>query len=202
MLITQIIFFFLIIVPSAIIHEFAHGWAAERLGDSTAKYAGRLTLDPRAHIDKWGTIILPLILIILTKGSFMFAYAKPVPYNPYNLKDPKWDPVWVALAGPFSNFLLAFAFAVVLKFLPTGFAIAPFLEIIVFANVLLMVFNLVPIPPLDGSKILYAILPDSAHNVRRFLDQFGFMILLFFIFFAFELVSPIINIIFKFLINL
>jgi len=198
----QMLFFFLVIVPSAIIHEYAHAWAADRLGDSTAKYAGRLTLNPRSHIDKWGTILLPLLLIVLTKGSFLFAYAKPVPYNPYNLKDQKWGPVWVALAGPFSNFLLAFAFAIVLKFLPAEMAITPFLAIIVYANVLLMIFNLVPIPPLDGSKLLYALLPDSAHNVRRFLDQYGFVILLFFIFFLFELISPVISWLYMSLINL
>jgi Zn-dependent protease len=189
----QIIFYFLIIVPSAIIHEYAHGWMADRLGDPTAKYAGRLTLNPRAHIDLWGTILMPIILSALTNGSFMFAYAKPVPYNPYNLRSQKWGPVWVAIAGPIANFLLAFCFAIVLKFMPVMSPIIPFLATIIYANVLLMIFNLVPIPPLDGSKVLYALLPDSAHEVRKFLDRYGFMILLFFVFFMFELVSPVIN---------
>ncbi|PIT87166.1 MAG: site-2 protease family protein [Candidatus Magasanikbacteria bacterium CG10_big_fil_rev_8_21_14_0_10_40_10] len=202
MLLPQIIFFFLVIVPSAIIHEYAHGWAADRLGDPTARYAGRLSLNPKVHIDKWGTILLPLLLIIGTGGKFLFAYAKPVPYNPYNLKDQKWGPVWVALAGPMANFLLAFSFALLLKFLPVGLAINEFLPIIVYANVLLMIFNLVPIPPLDGSKLLYALLPSSAVNVRRFLDQYGFIILLFFIFFFFNLITPLINWLYVFLMSL
>ena len=202
MLFQQALFFFLIIIPSAIIHEYAHGWAADRLGDPTAKYAGRLTLNPKAHIDIWGTIIMPLLLMVMTNGSFLFAYAKPVPYNPYNLKDQKWGPVWVAIAGPLANLMLAFAFAVLLKFLPSGAVIAPFLAIIVYANVLLMVFNLVPIPPLDGSKVLFAVLPDSAYKVKQFLNQYGYIILLIFIFFFFSILSPIINGLYKFLITL
>ena len=158
MLFQQAIFFFLVIVPSAIIHEYAHGWAADRLGDPTAKYAGRLTLNPKAHIDMWGTIIMPLLLMAMTNGAFLFAYAKPVPYNPYNLKDQKWGPVWVAIAGPLANLMLAFAFAVLLNFLPAGVAMAPFLAIIVYAKVLLRVFNLVQIHPLNGSKVLLAVL--------------------------------------------
>ena len=202
MLFYQVLFFFLIIVPSAIIHEFAHGWAADRLGDPTARYAGRLSLNPKVHVDLWGTIVLPVALMLITNGSFLFAYAKPVPYNPFNLKDQKWGPVLVAIAGPLANFLLAFAFAIVLKFLPAGMAIAPFLAIIVYANVLLMIFNLVPIPPLDGSKVLYALLPPSANNVKMFLDRYGFIILLVFIFFFFNLISPIIMALFNFLMNL
>ena len=198
----QIVFFFLVIVPSAIIHEYAHGWAADRLGDPTAKYAGRLSLDPRVHIDLWGTIIMPVALMIITSGAFLFAYAKPVPYNPFNLKNHKWGPVMVAIAGPLANFLLAFAFAILLKFLPGNVAIAPFLAIIVYANVLLMIFNLVPIPPLDGSKVLYALLPPSANNIKMFLDRYGFIILLVFIFFLFDLISPIIYGLFNFLMTL
>ncbi len=204
MLLEQAIFFFLIIVPSAIIHEYAHGWAADLLGDPTAKYAGRLTLNPRAHIDLWGTILMPLILIITTGGRFLFAYAKPVPYNPYNLKDQKWGPVWVAVAGPLANFLLAFAFAIVLKFLPAGLALAPFLAIIVYANVLLMIFNLVPIPPLDGSKVLFAVLPDNQTGIKikQFLDQYGYIMLLIFVFFLFDLISPLISWLYGLLITL
>ncbi len=196
----QLLFYFLIIIPSAIIHEYAHGWMADRLGDPTARYAGRLTLDPRAHIDLWGTILLPLLLSVMSNGSFLFAYAKPVPYNPYNLKNQKWGPAWVALAGPMANLLLAVSFAVLLRFLPVS-TFSMLLAIIVQANIVLMVFNLVPIPPLDGSKILYAILPDSAIGVRQFLDRYGFVILLFFVFFLFKSISPIINWIFKLLVG-
>ena len=197
---TSLFFYFIIIIPSAIIHEYAHGWMADQLGDPTARYAGRLTLDPRAHIDLWGTIVMPLLLFISTGGRFLFAYAKPVPYNPYNLKNQKWGPAMVGLAGPAANLLLAAAFAIVLRLFPAS-AIAPFLGIIVYANVLLMVFNLVPIPPLDGSKVLYALLPNSAVGIKQFLDRYGFFILLVFVFFLFELLAPIIDGVFRLLVG-
>jgi Zn-dependent protease len=186
-----LLFFFIIIVPSAILHEYAHGWMADKLGDPTAKYAGRLTLDPRKHIDTWGTILMPLFLFLISGGSFLFAYAKPVPYNPYNLKDQKWGPVWVAIAGPLSNFTLAFLFGLLIRFMPLS-NMSVFLSIIVYANVLLGVFNMIPIPPLDGSKLLYALLPDSMSHIKYTMERYGFFILLIFIFFFFNLVSPII----------
>jgi Zn-dependent protease len=137
-----LVFYFLVIIPSSIIHEYAHGWMAERLGDSTARYAGRLTINPLAHIDWWGSIFLPLMLFLGTQGRFMFAYAKPVPYNPYNLKNQRWGPAVVGIAGPLANLLLALSFAMVLRVVPAS-SISPFLGIIVYANILLMVFNLV-----------------------------------------------------------
>jgi len=195
------IFYFLVIVPSAIIHEYAHGWAADLMGDPTAKYMGRLTLNPLAHIDLWGTILMPIMLSVMTGGRFLFAYAKPVPYNPYNLKNQKWGPALVAIAGPMANFLLAAAFALILRVVPVGQNLAPLLATIVYANIMLMVFNLVPIPPLDGSKILYAVLPDSARGFKNFLDRYGFVILLFFIFFLFELIAPVIDTLFRLLVG-
>jgi len=192
---------FIVIIISIIIHEYSHAWAACQLGDNTAKYAGRLTLNPKAHVDLWGTILMPLLLFFAS--GFMFGYAKPVPYNPYNLRDQKWGPVWVAIAGPLSNFLLAFVFAVLLKYVNVGNELVLFFfQQIIRINVVLLVFNLVPIPPLDGSKVLYALLPPSANNIRIFLDRYGFMILLIFVFFLFELISPIINGLVKFLITL
>ncbi|TSC84993.1 MAG: transmembrane protein [Parcubacteria group bacterium Gr01-1014_13] len=194
------IFYFLVIVPSAIIHEYAHGLAADMLGDPTARLAGRLTINPIPHIDLWGTILMPITLSVLTGGKFLFAYAKPVPYNPYNLRNQKWGPAVVAIAGPATNLLLAIAFAVLIRFLPAS-NFTSILSIIVYANVMLMIFNLVPIPPLDGSKVLYAILPDSAVGVRNFLDKYGFVLLLFFIFFLFELISPLIEGLFTLLVG-
>jgi Zn-dependent protease len=198
---TNFLFYFLIIVPSAIIHEYAHGAMADALGDKTARYAGRLTLNPLAHIDWWGTIIIPVVLLMLSGGSFMFAYAKPVPYNPYNLRNQKWGPALVGLAGPMANLLLACAFAAVARFLP-GTMFAEVLQIIVYANVLLMVFNLVPLPPLDGSKVLLAFLPyDAARKVEMFFNRYGMMILIIFVFFLFDLISPIIGGLFKLLVG-
>jgi Zn-dependent protease len=196
----QLVFYFLIIVPSAIIHEYAHGWMADRLGDPTARYAGRLTLDPRVHIDVWGTLLMPVLLFFLSNGSFLFAYAKPVPYNPYNLKSHKWGPAMVAIAGPMANLLLAVCFALVIRIFPVSAAL-DFFYIIVYANVMLLVFNLVPIPPLDGSKILYAILPDSARGVRDFLERYSFVLLMVFVFFLFELIAPVIQWIMRLLIG-
>ncbi len=185
---SHLIFYFFIIIPSAILHEYAHGWMADRLGDPTARYAGRLTLNPKSHIDPFGTILLPLLLSFT---GFLFAYAKPVPYNPYNLKDQKWGPVWVGLAGPAANFLLAIAFGLLIQVLgPTQ--LSSFLAIIVYGNVLLGVFNLVPIPPLDGSKVLMAVLPDSLWQLKQALQQYGFVLLIAFIVFGGHLISPII----------
>jgi Zn-dependent protease len=164
-----------------------------------------LTIDPRPHIDLWGTILLPIILFVSTGGRFLFAYAKPVPYNPYNLKDQKWGPALVGLAGPVANLLLATAVALIMRVLNlssvAAYPLSFYLGIIVLANITLMVFNLVPLPPLDGSKILYALLPDSMQGVKNFLDRYGFMLVLIFVFFLFDLLSPIIAGLFNLLVG-
>lgn len=191
------LFFLIVIIPSAIMHEYAHGWMADQLGDPTARYAGRLTLNPKAHVDPWGTLLLPLLLLFGTGGRFLFAYAKPVPYNPYNLKNQKWGPAAVAIAGPASNLILAFVFGLLVRFIPLTSQVMAnmvgLLSVVVYANVLLAVFNLVPIPPLDGSKILFAVLPDSMWQVRQVLERYGFVILLIFIFGFFQYLSPVIS---------
>jgi len=187
----SLIFFFFIIVPSAIIHEYAHGWMANQLGDPTAKRAGRLTLNPLAHMDPIGTVFLPLFLIMM--GSrFLFAYAKPVPYNPYLLKNQRYGPALVAAAGPLSNFLLALIFSLFIRFLPLS-PLTSFFAIIIFANILLMIFNLMPIPPLDGSRILFAILPRSFLRYQLSLEKFGFVLVLILIFFLSPLIFAIIS---------
>lgn len=195
----QLIFYFLIIIPSAVVHEVAHGLAAYWLGDDTAKRAGRLTLNPAAHIDMFGTILLPL-LFVLSRTGLLFAYAKPVPYNPYNLKS-EVDELKVALAGPISNFIIAGSFAVVARLLNTVPSIsnaAVLLSILVYANIALAIFNLVPIPPLDGSKLLYLLIPKENYQIRAFLNQYGMFLLLFFVFFGVGIIAPVIGIITNF----
>lgn len=198
--ILSLIFYFVIIIPSSIIHEYAHAWTADQLGDPTARYAGRLTINPKAHIDLWGTILMPLFLFLSTGGRFMFAYAKPVPFNPYNLKDQKWGPALVGVAGPLANLLLASSFAVLLRLFPT-ISIRFFIEIIVYSNIMLLVFNLVPIPPLDGSKLLFALFPEKARSIQQVMERYGIFIVLFFVMFLFDLIQPVIEWLFRMLVG-
>lgn len=190
----SLFFFFVIIIPSAIIHEYFHGWTAYRLGDPTAKMAGRLTLNPIVHIDLWGTILMPIFLFLISGGSFVFAYAKPVPINPLYFKS-RYSLVLTALAGPLANFLTAACIGLVIRLLPwTNFS--AILSLIVYANVLLGVFNLLPIPPLDGSNIILPLLPNSWFSVKMFLSQFGLFILLAFLVFGFQWLYPLIALIY------
>jgi Zn-dependent protease len=186
------IFYFVILLFSVIAHELAHGYAAYTLGDPTAKYAGRLTLNPLKHLDPFGSIILPGLLLLASGGSGpVLGWAKPVPINPYNLKDQKWGDVKVAIAGPASNIALALIFGLLLRFIPAEiFAMAPGMSLmfyyIVQINIMLAMFNLLPIPPLDGSWILFKFLPNSQtfERVRIFLQRYGLMILIFLLFFG------------------
>jgi len=194
-----------ILLFSVIIHEVSHGLMANYLGDPTAKYAGRLTLNPLKHLDLWGSFIIPLSLILI--GSpFLFGYAKPVPYNPYNLKNKKWGPAMVAAAGPGSNLIIALFFGITLRFIP--FADLAYLQnlaqifaYIVLLNLLLAVFNLVPIPPLDGSKILFAALPYKYQRLSFELERYGLILVLFFIFFLFRYITPVIFWLFKIIVG-
>ncbi|MFQ5661726.1 MAG: site-2 protease family protein [Candidatus Paceibacteria bacterium] len=190
------IFIITILIFSVVIHEVSHGYAANYLGDPTARLAGRLTLNPLKHLDLMGSIIVPAILI-LTSAGFIFGWAKPVPYNPYNLrKGGKWAEAIVGGAGPAVNISIAIVFGLLMRFgIASGLATGAFIQIagiIVFVNILLGLFNLIPIPPLDGSKVFEAILPYSAGQAyRRFQNSimryglvamFGFLFLFIFIF--------------------
>lgn len=159
-----------------ILHEVAHGYAALQLGDPTAKYAGRLTLNPLRHIDLWGTILIPLFLIISGVG-FVFGWAKPVPVNYYNLRHGRYGPLLVALAGPATNFMLLSVFGFLARISPLGTALPHLFVTIAMVNAVLMLFNLVPVPPLDGSKVLYVFLEDRP-DVVRWLEQYGLFLLL------------------------
>ncbi len=181
------IFSLIILLFSVIIHELAHGYVAYSLGDPTAKYEGRLTLNPIKHLDPFGSIILPLLLFI-AGSPFLFGWAKPVPINPYNFTDKKYGEIKVSIAGPASNLSLALVFGLILRFVPheilfsnPGVSIA--LTYIVAINIWLAIFNLIPIPPLDGSWILFSFLPASAQNVKNFLRQYGIVILVLLILF-------------------
>ncbi len=193
------IFAIAVLIMSVVIHEVSHGYAAYALGDSTAKDAGRLSLNPFRHLDIFGSFIIPVITYLL--GGFIFGWAKPVPYNPYNLKNQKWGPALVGAAGPLSNFLVAVVFGLLIRYGSTfAFFPASFFQIatlIVFINLILGIFNLVPIPPLDGSKVLFSVFPYNWRRIETFLEQFGFVILLIFIFFFFQLLLPIVSRLFK-----
>ena len=146
------------LVVSVIIHEMAHGYMANWLGDPTARLQGRLSANPLVHIDPMMSVILPAILI-MTNSPFIFGAAKPVPYNPYNLRNQKWGEALVAIAGPLSNIVLALIFAVLYRFAAFTPTFADLAFQIIGLNIFLAFFNLVPLPPLDGSKILPTLLP-------------------------------------------
>src|SRR3989338_11302393 len=158
-----------VVFLSIAFHEYCHGWMAHQLGDDTAERAGRLTLNPISHIDPVGSVILPLMLLILN-SPFLFGWAKPVPYNPYNLRSPRWGGALVALAGPLSNFMIAAFAAVIFRTLYSAGSGLPipgtfdvgmqqFFALLAIINIGLGVFNLIPIPPLDGSKFFEAFFP-------------------------------------------
>lgn len=178
------------LVIAVVFHEVSHGYVANLLGDSTAKYAGRLSLNPIKHIDLWGTIIIPLILII-SRAGFVFGWAKPVPVNYYNLRYGKWGPVLVALAGPATNFVILMICGVFVRVLPDGTALPYLFVVVALVNGFLMLFNLVPIPPLDGSRILLVFL-ERRPDITMMLERYGLFILLAIMVFAPRFLSSLV----------
>ncbi len=193
----EFIFQIAILIMSVVIHEVSHGAVANMLGDPTAKLQGRLTLNPLKHLDMFGSVIVPAISYFL--GGFIFGWAKPVPYNPYNLRPGRWSEAMVAAAGPVSNLSLAILFGLLLRFgLNNGWnqGFIHITSLVVFVNLLLMVFNLVPIPPLDGSKLLYAFFPEKMFQFRGFFERYGLILVFFFIFFIWQFISPVVYVLF------
>lgn len=189
-IITLAIFLF-----SVILHEISHGYAALALGDPTAKRAGRLTLNPISHLDPFGSVLFPLLLY-LTGSRILFGWAKPVPVDGSYLRGGKFGMLKVALAGPASNIALAFAFGTLIR---TGIfpgAMEGVMATVVYINLMLAVFNLLPIPPLDGSHIVFAFLPSSLDAVKVFMARYGFLLLLVFLFSGLRLLSPAISLLF------
>jgi len=197
------VFQLVVFIFSVMVHEISHGFVAEKLGDKTARFAGRLTLNPLVHLDPFGSILLPISLYFLTGGGFVLGWAKPVPYNPENLRDPRVGGAKIAAAGPLSNLFLAVIFGVmtriILSFIPLLAPLTSFFAVIVYINILLAVFNLVPLPPLDGSKVLFALLPkgESSYRLQSFLERYGIVLLLVFIVFGFDLIIPPIRFLFS-----
>lgn len=197
------LFLYVIIVLSASFHEFAHAFAAFRLGDSTAKDAGRLTLNPLKHIDLTGTVIVPLLLLFFS-GTFI-GWAKPVPYNPYNLRDKKYGSLKVGIAGPAANFLIALILGIFLRIAFAGvFGVSAFsgvflsaLALIIYINIFLGLFNLIPIPPLDGSKALMDLFPKTAYAMAAL----GVMGIFLALAIAFLILSPLAGFVFKLIVG-
>ena len=182
-LVQTILIYALPVIFAITVHEAAHGYAARYFGDDTAYAMGRMTLNPIRHIDPVGTILMPLVLYFATSGAFLFGYAKPVPVQFGNLRHPKRDMIWVALAGPASNFVMAFGWALVLVALvASGVEETYFLKMAqggVLVNLVMWAFNLFPLPPLDGGLVLAGLLPrGAAQTLLARIEPFGFFIVM------------------------
>ena len=187
----SIALYLIIVIIALTVHEFSHAWAGHILGDVTAKQHGRLTLNPVAHIDPYSTLLLPVALILL--GSpVVFGAAKPVPFNPYAVRYGKWGAALVAVAGPASNLLMAIFVGLYLRFVSLGGVTGRFLLQFVFVNLAFFVFNMIPIPPLDGSRVLYAAAPSGMRDVMDQMENYGLIVIFAFLFISYSFLSPFI----------
>jgi Zn-dependent protease len=225
---TDAVFYIAILIMSVVIHEVSHGFAAEYFGDKTARFAGRLTLNPIRHLDLFGSVLLPMIMYY--SFGFVFGWAKPVPYNPENLSDRKWGTIWVAAAGVLANFFIAVFFGIGSRLIPIAHEVKQSILIsflshnntelssllsaglmpkmfliffmIILVNLALAIFNLVPIPPLDGSKILFSFLPSRASSFVFAYEQYSLIVLIIFIAFFSQYLFPILSFLFTFITGL
>ncbi|MBI4991457.1 site-2 protease family protein [Candidatus Gottesmanbacteria bacterium] len=197
----------IILIIVITIHEFAHAYVADHFGDPTPRLAGRLTLNPTVHIDPIGTVLLPLMTMLSGAGIF-FGWAKPTPFDPFNLRNPKKDSALIAFAGPVSNLLFALLLSILIRmpfFGLLGYWVIGLFEMLIQLNIVLAVFNLIPIHPLDGFKVVAGLLPKKYYNDWLSLERYGiiFLILLIFPFFGGSpitaLISPVVNFILSFL---
>jgi Zn-dependent protease len=173
--VTYIIIVLIAVLISMVVHEVMHGYVSYWLGDDTAKLQGRLTLNPIKHVDPFLTILLPISLALV--GGPIFGGAKPIPFNPYNIKYKEWGIALVAIAGPLTNFILAFVFFALWAFLRSGSdLVAQVLLIAVYVNLGFFIFNIIPIPPLDGSRVLYALAPEFARRILEAVEPYGILI--------------------------
>ncbi|MDP2671112.1 MAG: site-2 protease family protein [bacterium] len=183
------------------LHEAAHAWVADKLGDPTARAQGRVSLNPINHIDLFGTIILPLILILLQTG-FLFGWAKPTPFNPWNLKNPRRDAALISLAGPASNFLLAALAGLGYRFFSFNLYTESIFLLLIILNLTLAFFNLIPIPPLDGFKVVTGVLPKSIAAQWAAMEQYGPILLLGLFFFGGYFITPILGFLVRLFLNI
>ena len=204
-----VVYFVVALVPALVVHELSHGWMAIRLGDHTPRRMGRMTLDPRRHIDPFGTVVVPALLllpVLFGRPSAPFGYAKPMPIDRSNLRRPDRDQIWIALVGPITNLILAAPAAIGLRLLgapaeplgiEAGGPLADLLFIWVLTNVLIAVFNIMPVPPLDGARIVAVFLPVRARSLFESWEPYGgiFVLVIFFIIPApvFSIVSAIVG---------
>lgn len=195
--IIQAVFSIAILVFSVVAHEVSHGYMAQYLGDPTARLAGRLTMNPVKHIDPIGSILVPIVTALMP-GGFVFGWAKPVPYNPYNLRDQKWGDAKVALAGPMTNLGIAFVFGMFLRFYGVNMAesMMSMVQLVIYINIFLAIFNLVPIPPLDGSKVLLNALPLRYRYIGDYLERYALVLIIIFAFFLWKYILPLVYLIY------
>ena len=195
------IFAIAILIMSVVVHEVSHGYVAELFGDPTARLSGRLTLNPARHLDPIGSFLVPIATYML--GGFIIGWAKPVPYNPYNFKRVRLGTALTAAAGALANLFIAVIFGLLIRFAPAlGIVSEPFLALastIVFINIILAVFNLIPVPPLDGSKVLFSFLPNRFYHIEEALERYALILIVLVVFFAAGFIAPLASFLFSLL---